>query len=196
VSNSWGIFHPSWDFPPGHPGRFIDNPNHPFNILVGTLAGSGADIIFAAGNCGSQCADGRCQARTTETIMGSSALQDVLTLAGCDINDARVGYSSQGPSIAGMFQHKPDITAYTHFSGSEAFGPGSPDSGTSAACPVASGCVAALRTKIGAGTVPPANLFASLRASARPRPGTAAGWNGDYGFGIIDPLAVATANGV
>jgi len=196
VSNSWGIFHPSWDFPPGHPGRFIDNPNHPFNILVGTLAGSGADIIFAAGNCGSQCADGRCQARTTQTIMGSSALQDVLTLAGCDITDARVGYSSQGPSIAGMFQHKPDITAYTHFSGSEAFGPGSPDSGTSAACPVASGCVAALRTKIGAGTVPPANLFASLRASARPRPGAAAGWNGDYGFGIIDPLAVATANGV
>src|SRR5947209_6454893 len=23
-SNSWGIFHPSWDFPPGHPGRYID----------------------------------------------------------------------------------------------------------------------------------------------------------------------------
>jgi hypothetical protein len=36
----------------------------------------------------------------------------------------------------------------------------------------------------------------SARASARPRPGAAAGWNGDYGFGIIDPLAVATANDV
>jgi len=26
ASNSWGIFHPSWDFPPGHPGRYCDNP--------------------------------------------------------------------------------------------------------------------------------------------------------------------------
>ncbi len=195
VSNSWGIFHPSWDFPVGHPGRFIDNPNHPFNVIVGTLARSGADIVFAAGNCGAQCADGRCQGRTTQTIMGSSALQDVLTLAGCDTSDARVGYSSQGPSITGMFQQKPDITAYTHFSGSEAFGVGSPDSGTSAACPVASGCVAALRTKIPVLTVPPANLFASLRSTARPVAGQTA-WNGDYGSGIIDPVAAATANGV
>ncbi|HZC96938.1 MAG TPA: S8 family serine peptidase, partial [Bradyrhizobium sp.] len=195
VSNSWGIYHPSWDFPAGHPGRFIDNPTHPFNVIVGTLARSGADIVFAAGNCGAECADSKCQGRTKETIMGASALPDVLTLAGCDINDARVGYSSQGPSIAGMFQQKPDITAYTHFSGSEAFGAGSPDSGTSAACPVASGCIAALRTKIGVGRVPPASLFASLRSSARPAPGQA-GWDGDFGFGIIDPVSVATANGV
>lgn len=195
VSNSWGIFHPSWDFPAGHPGRFIDNPTHPFNVIVATLARSGADIVFAAGNCGAQCADGRCQSRTTETIMGASALPDVLTLAGCDINDLRVGYSSQGPSIAGMFQQKPDLTAYTHFSGSEAFGPGSPDSGTSAACPVASGCVAALRTKIPIATVPPANLFANLRASARQVPGQN-GWNADLGFGIMDPVAAATAAGV
>jgi len=195
VSNSWGIFHPSWDFPAGHPGRFIDNPNHPFNILVKTLASSGADIVFAAGNCGAQCADGRCQGNTKQTIVGSSALQEVLTLAGCDTKDARVGYSSQGPSIAGMFQQKPDLTAYTHFSGSEAFGVGSPDSGTSAACPVASGCVAALRSKISRTKVPPANLFASLRTSARMVPGQT-GWNGDYGFGIIDPGAAATANGV
>jgi hypothetical protein len=168
VSNSWGIFHPSWDFPVGHPGRFIDNPNHPFNVIVATLARSGADIVFAAGNCGAQCADGRCQGNTTQTIMGSSA---------------------------GMFPQKPDLTAYTHFSGSEAFGVGSADTGTSAACPVASGCVAALRTKLSPGAVPPANLFASLRSSARAVPGQV-GWNGDYGFGIIDPLAVATAQGV
>jgi hypothetical protein len=43
---------------------------------------------------------------------------------------------------------KPDITGYTHFLGSEAFGAGSPDAGTSAACPVAAGCAAALRTKL------------------------------------------------
>lgn len=194
VNNSWGIFHPSWDFPQGHPGRYIDNPNHPFQLIVGVLART-ADIVFAAGNCGSECADGRCQARTTEAIMGVNASQEVLTLAGCDIHDARVGYSSQGPSIRGMFQEKPDITAYTHFRGSEAFGSGSPDSGTSAACPVAAGCVAALRTKLSPQSLPPANLFAQLRATARQVHG-GPGWNKDYGHGIIDPDTAAQSAGV
>jgi hypothetical protein len=195
VSNSWGMFHPSWDFPAGHRGRYCDNPRHPFNLIVAALAVSGADIVFAAGNCGAQCADGRCQSRTTGTIMGASASDSVLTLAGCDTNDQRVGYSSQGPSISGMFQQKPDLTAYTHFVGSEAYGPGSPDSGTSTSCPVAAGCVAALRTRLSPGTTPPASLFAQLNATARVV-GGAAGWNGDYGHGIIDPLAAATTLGL
>jgi hypothetical protein len=194
VSNSWGIFHPSWDFPSGHPGRYIDNPNHPFQGLVSLLARAGADVVFAAGNCGGQCADGRCMGRTTDTIMGVNASPDVLTLAGCDTNDVRVGYSSQGPSIAGMFQQKPDLTAYTHFLGSEAFGAGSADSGTSTACPVAAGCVAALRTLMSPTAVPPANLFAQLRATAR-QVGPGSGWNPDQGHGIIDADAAAQSLG-
>jgi hypothetical protein len=194
VSNSWGIFHPSWDFPAGHPGRYCDNPRHPFHLIMSTLAASGVDIVFAAGNCGKECADGRCQGRTKEAIMGASAHPEVLTLAGCDTNDKRVGYSSQGPSIANMFQNKPDVTAFTHFLGSEAFGAGSPDSGTSAACPVAAGCVAALRTKADWQTTPPKNLFDQIRATARNS--GAAGWNADYGFGIIDPVATANSLGV
>lgn len=195
ASNSWGIFHPSWDFPPGHPGRYCDNPNHPFNVQIGVVVRSGIDVIFAAGNCGAPCADGRCQGRTTGAIMGASAVRAVLTIAGCDTHDARVGYSSQGPSIAGMFKEKPDVTSYTHFLGSEAFGPGTPDSGTSAACPVTSGCVAALRTspKIPPRTtMPPAQLFDVLRKTARQRLGPPHTWNGDYGFGIVDPVAAAT----
>jgi Subtilase family len=192
ASNSWGIFHPSWDFPPGHPGRYCDNPNHPFNVQMGTVTRAGIDVVFAAGNCGAPCADGRCQGRTTGAIMGASAMHDVLTIAGCDTHDQRVGYSSQGPSIANMYQQKPDITSYTHFLGSEAFGAGSPDSGTSAACPVTSGCVAALRTssKIPPRTkLPPARLFDVLRQTARQIAGPPHSWNGDTGFGIIDPVA-------
>jgi subtilisin family serine protease len=198
ASNSWGIFHPSWDFPPGHPGRYCDNPNHPFNIQMGTITRAGIDVIFAAGNCGAPCADGRCQGRTQGAIMGASAMPEVLTIAGCDTNDQRVGYSSQGPSIAGMYQQKPDLTSYTHFLGSEAFGQGSPDSGTSAACPVAAGCVAALRTSTkvpSRTTCPPAKLFSALRNSAVPKTGGHT-WNADYGFGIIDPVAVASALGI
>jgi len=199
ASNSWGIFHPSWDFPAGHPGRYCDNPAHPFNVQLGALSRAGVDVIFAAGNCGAPCADGRCQGRTKGAIMGASAMEDVLTIAGCDTHDDRVGYSSQGPSIAGMYAKKPDVTGYTHFLGSEAFGTGTPDSGTSAACPVVAGCVAALRasTKIPPRTtLPPARLFDALRASARARPGPQRAWNADYGFGILDPLAAAAALGL
>jgi len=105
--------------------------------------------------------------------------------------------SGLGPSISGMYQQKPDITSYTHFLGSEAFGTGSPDSGTSAACPVAAGCVAALRSspKSGPGTVTPVQMIGTLQQTARNVPGQT-GWNGDYGFGIIDPVAAATKLGL
>lgn len=86
------------------------------------------------------------------SITGANAHPDVLTLAGCDIHDDRVGYSSQGPAIPGMKRKKPDVTSYTHFLGSKAFGTGTPDSGTSTACPVAAGCVAAVRTRLSLGT--------------------------------------------
>jgi len=195
VSNSWGIYDPSWDFPPGHPGRYIDNPMHPFNQIVGVLASVGADILFAAGNCGAQCPQPRCLGRVSGTIMGANAHPDVLTIAGCDTSDVRVGYSSQGPSIPGMHAQKPDLTTYTHFLGSETYGTGSPDSGTSAACPVAAGCVAALRTRLPPGTHPPRSLFTQLRATARPSSGPA-GWNGDYGHGFLDPLNAANSLGL
>jgi hypothetical protein len=195
VNNSWGIFHPSWDFPVGHRGRYIDNPRHPFNLLVTAMAGSGIDIVFAAGNCGPVCADMRCMSRTTEAIMGANAHADVLTLGGCDLSDHIVGYSSQGPSITGMPPQKPDLAAYTHFLGSEAFGTGTPDTGTSAACPVAAGCVAALRTRLPYTATPPADLFAQLRTDARWVP-SQTGWQGDFGHGIIDPDATGRSFGI
>lgn len=191
LSNSWGIFHPSWDFPVGHPGRYCDNPNHPFLLQLETMSRGGIDVFFAAGNCGADCPDGRCQNRTVEAVMGASASVDAMSIAGCDINNDRVGYSSQGPGIAGMHGFKPDITAWTHFLGSQAFGPDQPDSGTSAACPVAAGCMAALRTQVSPRS--PANpymMYDHLRLNATTPAGFASGWNGDYGHGIIDTVRV------
>lgn len=193
VSNSWGMYHSSWDFPAGHPGRYADNPSHPFNVIVGALARTGADILFASGNCGRDCPDERCQGQVVDTIVGANAHPDVLTVAGCDIRDERAGYSSQGPGIAGMARDKPDLTAYTHFRGSEAFGAGEPDCGTSAACAVAAGCVAALRSGLPLAGTPPDALFSVFRAQAHGKP--APGWNKDYGMGIIRPLAVASHYG-
>lgn len=193
INNSWGIYHPSCDFPVGHPGRYIDNPNHALRFLTSPLALAGADILFAAGNCGSPCPSPPCLHRKTGTINGANAYTEVLTVAACDVNGLRTCYSSQGPSMTGMPQEKPDLTAYAHFLGSEVAGRRRPDAGTSAACPVAAGCVAALRTRQPPASRPPAALFAALRASAR---SAGAGWNGDTGHGIINPVAAGRSLGL
>jgi hypothetical protein len=116
VNNSWGMFHPSWDYPVGHPGNYSDNPNHPFNRIVVTLERAGADIVFAAGNCGSDCPDGRCRGVTAKAIYGANSSPAVLTVGGVDISGLRVGYSSKGPGR--LTPNKPDVCGFTHFSGS------------------------------------------------------------------------------
>lgn len=203
VSNSWGVFHPCLeDFPPGHPYRFIDNPNHIFHYLVHALAADGVDIVFCGNNCGNSsncagdCASGTCLSKTQRMIMGANAYEEVLTVGGCDTDDRIVGYSSRGPSIAHMYQNKPDLVAYTHFLGSKTVRTFVPDTGVSAACPVAAGCVAALRSKVKPTSTKPSVLFTTLRNTARRPAGGAAGWKPDFGYGIIDPVAAARALGV
>jgi len=190
INNSWGMFHPSWDFPLGHPGRYADNPDHPFNEIVGVLAGAGADILFAAGNCGQDCPDGRCQGLTVGQITGANSHPAVLSVAGNDIDRDIVGYSSGGPGA--LSNVKPDISAYTHYLGSEAFGDGSADGGTSTACPLAAGCIAALRTNRPPGETGSAELFDTVRATAIQPPGQV-GWDDRFGFGVINPVDAAAA---
>jgi hypothetical protein len=188
VNNSWGMFHPSWDFPVGHPGNYSDNPNHPFNRAVASLESAGADILFAAGNCGADCPDGRCQGVTSNTIYGANGHPSVLTVAGVDISKARVGYSSQGPGR--LTRNKPDISGYTHFRGSGVY---AADGGTSAACPVVAGVVAAARTKK---PHVPGNPSASPHAMRELVRGTAtdlgvSGFDFDTGFGVVNGCALA-----
>jgi hypothetical protein len=218
VSNSWGIFHPSMeDYPPGDPRRFIDNPDHIFRQFIQWLAAPpgaavGADVIFCGNNCGGgancagDCASGTCLSKTDRMIMGSNAYEkEVLTVGGCDTNDEMVGYSSRGPSILKdvvdqtnyrFSGNKPDLVAYTHFLGSRVVRTFVPDTGVSAACPVAAGCVAALRTKIRPTAVPPALLFDTLRNTARKPAGGPPGWDPAFGHGIVNPVAAAHALGV
>ncbi|WP_043619548.1 S8 family serine peptidase [Nonomuraea candida] len=188
VSNSWGLFSPRMDFPPGHPGNYSDNPAHPFNVIVGSLEGAGADILFSAGNCGRDCPDRRCGFRD-RTIVGANSHPDVLSVGGVDTRGERVGYSSQGPGR--LSERKPDLCAYTHFAGSEAVG--AADTGTSAACPVAAGVVAAVRTQRSAAELSPAQLRTLLHRTADDR--STVGFDHDYGYGVIDPPAILAALG-
>jgi subtilisin family serine protease len=188
VSNSWGMFSPGSDFPPGNPGNYSDNPNHPFNIIVASLEAAGVDILFAAGNCGRDCPDGRCGFGNAPPICGANSHPSVLSVAGIDLNDKRVGYSSQGPGR--LSAKKPDFATYTHFDGSGVFAP-EPDSGTSAACPVAAGVVAAIRSKYKSSKLSPLQLRALICKTAAD-----AGNNGfdfDYGYGILDVAALRKA---
>ncbi|MFF0491617.1 S8 family serine peptidase [Nocardia sp. NPDC004068] len=184
ISNSWGSFAPSWDYPVGQAGNYSDNPAHPFNVIVGSLEAAGADILFAAGNCGRDCPDARC-GYPDRPITGANSHPSVLSIAGVDTKNQRVGYSSQGPGR--LTDRKPDVCTYTHFTGSGAFGD-EPDTGTSAACPVAAGLVAAIRTKWSATALPPARLRELLQRTASDRGGQ--GFDYDYGYGIADTAAL------
>jgi subtilisin family serine protease len=186
VNNSWGMFHPSWDFPVGHPGNFSSNINHPFNVIVGALAGKGADILFAAGNCGPECPDSRCQGVTNQGIYGANSHPSVTSVVGIGTNLERVGYSNVGPGR--LTTNKPDITGYTHFAGSGVY---AADGGTSAATPVVAGVVAAIRT------VRPLNLSVSRRPAAiRNILRTTAtdlgttGYDFMYGFGLVNGCGI------
>ena len=181
VNNSWGMFHPSWDFEVGHPGNYSDNPDHPFNMVVESLEDAGADILFAAGNCGTQCPDSRCQGATSEGIFGANSSASVLCVAGVTVDDVRLGYSTQGPGR--LAADKPDIAAYTHFSGSGVYA-NDVDGGTSAACPVAAGMVAAIRSRYPAAALSPAQLRNLIRRSASDL--GAQGFDYDHGYGVIN----------
>ena len=83
------------------------------------------------------------------------------------------------------------MCAYTHFSGSKAFGADQPDTGTSAAAPVAAGLVAAVRTRWPATKLSPAQLRALLRRTAEDR--SEVGFDYDYGYGTVDPAGLMAA---
>lgn len=188
VNNSWGMFHPTWDFPVGHPGNYSDNANHPFNRIVGALERAGADILFAAGNCGKDCPDGRCRGVTTMAIYGANSHPQVLSVAGVDVDKHRVGYSAIGPGR--LARQKPDISGYTHFKGSGVY---SADGGTSAASPVVAGVVAAVRSQLPYSPDRPGSSPAAIRnmitKTAEDR--GLVGYDFEYGWGIVNGCGLA-----
>lgn len=179
VTNSWAMYHPSWDFPEGHPGNYSDNPEHPFNIIVESLEDAGADILFAAGNCGEECSDDRCENVTDRTIYGANSHPSVLCVAAVTTDKKRLGYSSKGPGR--LDPNKPDICAYSHFKGSEVY---PADGGTSAACPVAAGVVAAIRSIYSQVDLSPAILRKKLQRGAEDL--GQAGFDYSHGYGLIN----------
>src|SRR6058998_3311522 len=192
VNNSWGLFDRASDAPIGSPENYSANPDHPFNQITGALVAAGADVFFAAGNCGAGCPDGRCGAGDTgpgASIHGANSHPDVFTVAAVTITDRRLGYSSQGPGA--LHSRKPDLAGFSHFAGSGIY---PVDGGTSAASPVAAGVAAALRQRFATDRLAPAQLKGLLQRTARDLRGD--GWDYDLGYGVIDAAAAVKALGV
>jgi len=189
VNNSWGMYDRAEDAPIGSPENYSANLDHPFNQIVGSLVAAGADVLFAAGNCGADCPDGRCGIEDIgpgASIHGANSHPDVITVAAVTVTERRLGYSSQGPG--GLYRRKPDLAAYSHFTGSGIY---PVDSGTSAACPVASGVVAALRQKLSNKKLSPASMKGLLQRSAIDIQRD--GWDYDIGYGVLNAAAAVKA---
>lgn len=187
--NSWALYDRSQDAPVGHPQNYSRNPTHPFNVMTGALATSGVDVLFAAGNCGAECPDERCGLSDRgpgESIHGANSHPAAFSVAGVTVANDRLCYSSQGPG--GLNPSSPDISGFTHFSGS---GVTSVDAGTSAACPVVAGVVAALRSTPTGRTLTTDQMKSLLISNTRSMHGS--GWSGDFGWGIVDADAAFNA---
>lgn len=134
LTNSWGIFQENWD------ATYARNPNHPFTRKVVETINEGILVLFAAGNCGDTCPDGRCgpDVGPGRSIWGANGHPLVMTVGAVNRSERFVGYSSRGP--AALDPNKPDFCSVTHFTGYF-----NSDSGTSAATPILAGVVAVLK---------------------------------------------------
>lgn len=174
INNSWGIGR--WrDFPNVKAIR-IDSKTHLFNRQIQDLEEAGVDILFAAGNEG----------EVNSSIYASNSHPQALCVGGVRIdNQQRLSYSSQGPGS--LADKKPDLCTYAHFLGSEAKNSQTADSGTSTACAVASGIVAAIRTLCPSSILSPGELRQILCDTARHPNSTDSGYfDHSYGYGLIN----------
>lgn len=189
VCNAWAVFDPT--VKPGQ-ASYADNPMHPIAIALRLLNEAGADLVFAAGNCGQFCPNPRCSPDFTgpsRSLNGANALQEVLTVGAVRNDRLWLGYSGQGPGIAGMARKKPDICAPSQFASDDY--PGN-NTGTSAACGLAAGAVALLRTKWLSGTLTADQLADAIRRNAD-QPYGPGGWQERTGHGILNLAATAAA---
>jgi subtilisin family serine protease len=191
--NAWAIFDRSTEIPLGDYTENKAPGGHPLiNKIRRAINRSHFDVIFAAGNCGEFCPSNRCgdvDRGPGHSIWGANALPEVITAGAVLTDETWVGYSSQGPgpNINRLARDKPDFCAPSDFS--ETNDAAVRNSGTSTACAVTAGVVAALRSNPAWNqtAVRPNQMRKALITSARQTHGP--GWSPRLGHGILDAAA-------
>ncbi len=183
--NAWAVYSRALE---SAADNYTNNPDHAFNRIIGeTVQTHGRDVIFAAGNCGEFYPNPRCGSDDCgpgRSIHGANAHPRVITAGAVRTDGVWIGSSSQGPGPANMAREKPDLCAPSQFRETgDAF---AINTGTSTACGLVAGVVAALRTTTSTSGLrePPGELKARLLATARR--GAGAGWDHRLGYGILD----------
>lgn len=188
--NAWGVWDsrqdPPLQVPPAAVGmNYGRNIDHPLNRLVTELDEIGVDQVFAAGNCGQFCPSTRCgrlDRGPGRSIHGANSHPRVLTVGAVRTDGLWVGQSAEGPGT--LAAAKPDLCAPTLFRDVLAPFEGEDNSGTSAACGVAAGVVAAMRGRQPWDQLSPEDLRARLRGQALPQ-GTDPTSRSRFGAGIL-----------
>lgn len=191
LCNPWNVYDLRAERTAAPEARYSDNPQHPFNLVVGQAAAADVDVVFSAGNCGQFCADGRCGGPDIgpgRSVFGAASHPDALSVGAVRADGLWLGYASQGPGM--LAERKPDLVAPAQFAENDDAGLLS--GGTSAACGLAAGAIAALRTRgAPAATTSPASLRDALTDAARRPP--ASGWSPRTGWGVLDLSAMLAA---
>ncbi len=196
--NAWGVFDTSSD-PTGSYVRNTEIGGHPMiNLVTRAVETDRLDIIFSAGNCGEFCPEGLCGGRDRgpgHSIWGANAHPLVITAGAVRADETWLGYSSQGPGPELLAAEKPDVCAPSQFC--ETYDARLLSSGTSAACAMTAGVVAALRSGVGCGqdSLTPAELKAALIKNAR-KPNGAPDWDHRMGGGIVDAREAMAVLGI
>ena len=176
--------------------NYSDERGHLLSRAFRELVCENVDVVFSAGNNGLFAPDYRAGVYDRGpggSIFGANGLPEVLTVGAVTPSGDWIGASSQGPEPAGLrgpdhsAPRKPDICAPSWFRFAD--DAHAVVTGTSGACAVAAGVVAALRRNVGPADVPPAELIEHLRATAAPK-----GHRG--GDGRQTPASLRQGNGV
>jgi hypothetical protein len=182
--NAWAVFDRRSERPAGD---YTNRLTHPFNATITQAVHERRDVIFCAGNCGQFCPDGRCgpwDIGPGQSVLGANSHPRVISVGAVRTDAMWLGYSSQGPGQPNLARLKPDFCAPSNFA--EIGDAYTSNTGTSAACGVTAGVVAALRSRPGwePGTVSPNELRRTLARTTRKTEGPL--WNERLGHGILD----------
>jgi hypothetical protein len=222
--NAWGVLDPfRYDPHPDDPAKaYWNNPENNLVEIMGSLSDAQIDVVFAAGNCGTPGAHPLCAETATgpgTSIIGANAHPAVLTVGAVRVDGLPIGSSAQGPGALAerwpddrsrsaqgervRAYQKPDLCAPSQFRGDE--DAAVLNTGTSAACGIAAGLLAALRgDEVRSGLWSngwpseenrrprtPTELRAILRSTARRA--ERQGWDPRLGWGIADLAAARRA---